>query len=165
MEPNSAPYAIQSGISEDVAAVARRDALVAYESATPSQEPLQFLEHNKSSRAASNTFLKVPERSELARLLQVQESEILKRFRGSELCVCNKLGAERQQKSLRTDWIYSILALENLSYSNGLPALGKERRKFELKAGEALHFRGDLQQSWSGEGGGVLLWFYWSALP
>ncbi|KMU90605.1 hypothetical protein CIHG_08321 [Coccidioides immitis H538.4] len=80
MEPNSAPYAIQSGISEDVAAVARRDALVAYESATPSQEPLQFLEHNKSSRAASNTFLKVGA-GKTASGARIRDFETIPRFR------------------------------------------------------------------------------------
>ncbi|WEW55059.1 hypothetical protein PRK78_000487 [Emydomyces testavorans] len=147
MNQDFVPYAIQHGIPSDIAAAAKKDTLLDYTKITPTAEPVQFLEHNDSSRAASNAFLNNPEKPELARLLQVQPSDVSKHFRGSELCVCNKLEKEQQQKSLRTDWIYSILALGDLDSSNGLLDLGKECQHFELKAREVLHFRGDLQQS------------------
>lgn len=89
----------------------------------------------------------------------------MKRFRGSQLCVCNSLGKDRLQQSPRTDYVYSIVALSDLSCSNGLPKLGQEQVEFDLKSGEVLHFKGDLNRYWSGNGGGVLLWYYWDALP
>ena len=65
----------------------------------------------------------------------------------------------------RTDWVFTIVALGELSYDNGLPALGSKAVKYTLKSGEALHFIGDLKQSYSGRGGGTCIWFHWSNLP
>jgi hypothetical protein len=100
----------------------------------------------------------------VARLLNVPTSKVMERFRGSEPGICNDIPKEHR-KSLRTDWVYTIIAIGSLSYQNGLVALGNKHDKFELKSGQSLHFLGDVPQLWSGKGGGTLLWLYWSNLP
>jgi hypothetical protein len=83
---------------------------------------------------------------------------------GSEPGTCVNLGKPHEQKSLRTDYVYTILALNDMSYTNGLPALGHDAKEYSLRKGEALHFMGDQKQTWSGQGGGNLIWFYWRNL-
>ena len=100
----------------------------------------------------------------VAQLLGIESERVKSRFIGSEPGTCIELGQEFHQKSLRTDYVFSILALNDMSYMNGLLALGKEKTKHELKKGEALHFMGDLPQTWSGKGGGNFIWFYWRNL-
>lgn len=103
-------------------------------------------------------------KEELARLLRTTPENVRQRYIGSEPGTCVELDAEYPQKSLRTDYVFTILALNDMSYSNGLPALGREKKTHELRRGQALHFIGDQLQTWSGKGGGNLIWFYWKNL-
>ena len=100
----------------------------------------------------------------LARLLETTDDNVHRRFVGSEPGTCVDLEKPFEQKSLRTDYVYTILALNDISYSNGLPALGQDEKVYSLQKGEALHFMGDQSQKWSGRGGGNLIWFYWRNL-
>lgn len=63
----------------------------------------------------------------------------------------------------RTDIAFTIIALGDLSFENGLPALGKLGDQFTLKSGEALHFLGDVRRIYGGKGG-ILLLLQWSTL-
>jgi hypothetical protein len=99
----------------------------------------------------------------IAFILGISPSEVPKRFLGSYPGFANSIKCI--VKPGRTDKAYTILALGDLSFDNGLPALGVSKAKFTLKSGEALHFMGDLQQIYSGRGGGTLIWFHWSFLP
>jgi hypothetical protein len=91
-------------------------------------------------------------------ILGVTLEDALKRFRGSQPGIANRTTV----KPGRTDLAYTIVALGDLSTDNGLPALGSSKSKRTLKSGEALHFMGDLQQTYSSAGGGTLIWFQWS---
>ena len=110
------------------------------------------------------TIPKDAPKRKLAQLLETSEDNVQNRFVGSEPGTCVNLETPYEQKSLRTDFVYTILALNDMSYSNGLPALGQDAKIYNLHKGEALHFMGDQSQKWSGHGGGNLIWFYWRNL-
>lgn len=97
-------------------------------------------------------------------MLGIPESEVSKRFRGSQVGITNN-GNEFTVSPGRTDLAYTILALGDLSCENGLPALGRLKVNYTLKSGQALHFMGDVQQTYCGTGGGTLIWFNWGILP
>jgi len=61
--------------------------------------------------------------------------------------------------------VYSVIACGDLSFENELPALGDSKTKFIMRSGEALHFLGDVPLTYSGTGGGTLIWLYWNNLP
>ena len=58
--------------------------------------------------------------------------------------------------------MYTIVALGELNFSNGLPAFGEggEYKKVALRSGEALHFRGDVKRAYNRRGG-IYLLFQW----
>lgn len=62
---------------------------------------------------------------------------------GSEPGTCVNLRKPHKQKSLRTDYVYIILALNNMSYMNSLPALSHDAKEYSLQKREALYFMGD----------------------
>jgi hypothetical protein len=101
--------------------------------------------------------------SPLASILRIPPSAVRSRFLGSSPGFINTV--ECIVNPGRTDKAYTILALGDVSFENGLPMLGASKTKFSLKSGEALHFMGDLQQIYSGGSGGALIWFHWSYLP
>ncbi|RFU26589.1 hypothetical protein B7463_g9746, partial [Scytalidium lignicola] len=103
------------------------------------------------------------DKSEISRILGISTSEVQRRFQGARPGIFNPLSG-MTVTSGRTDLVYTVLALGDLSYDNGLPALGSSKKKYELKSGQALHFMGDLEQSYSSTGGGTLIWFQWSNL-
>jgi hypothetical protein len=119
--------------------------------------------HIVLSSKADNFSQNAP-KGKLARLLETSEDNVQSRFVGSEPGACVDLESPYEQKSLRTDYVFTILALNDMSYSNGLPALGQDAKTYTLHKGEALHFMGDQSQKWSGQGGGNLIWFYWRNL-
>jgi hypothetical protein len=96
-------------------------------------------------------------------MLGIPASDAQKRFRGSQPGIFNTPSCTIRPG--RTDFAYTILALGDLSFENGLPALGSSRTKYSLRSGEALHFMGDLEQTYGDTGGGTLIWFHWSNLP
>jgi hypothetical protein len=87
----------------------------------------------------------------------LETSDIENRFIRSEPGTYIDLENPKEQKSLRMDYVYTILALNNMSYSNGLPAIGPNATQFYLQKGKALHFIDDQLQTWSGSGGENLI--------
>lgn len=60
------------------------------------------------------------------------------------------------------DRAWTIIALQTVSYSNGLPALGVGEERTQLNPGDALHFLGDVAQTYGGGGGGLCTMIEWS---
>lgn len=56
-----------------------------------------------------------------------------------------------------------MIALEDLSFANGLPALGHPGTQPSLGRGEAIHFLGTVWRKYEGKGGMILL-MQWSTL-
>jgi len=98
----------------------------------------------------------------LANLLQIDHSKVRSRYRGSGPATINAAGRVEVQPG-RTDMAFTIIALGDLSFGNGLPALGQLGDQFSLKSGEALHFLGDVRRVYEGKGG-LLLLLQWSNL-
>jgi hypothetical protein len=99
----------------------------------------------------------------LAFMLKVPPSEVRSQFLGSSPGFTNTV--ECIVNPGRTDKAYTILAMGDMSFENGLPMLGASKTKFSLKSGEALHFMGGLEQIYRGGSGGALIWFHCSCLP
>ena len=66
----------------------------------------------------------------------------------------------REHSTGLTDWVFTILALGELNYDNGPPALGSEEIKHTLESGEVLNFVGNLKQTYSSRGEGTFIWFH-----
>jgi len=101
----------------------------------------------------------VSKNAKLADMLHVKPSALPKRFIGSSPTVFH--GGLIQIRSGRPDIVYTIIALGELTSSNGLPTLGEKEKDFYLKSGEALHFGGDVMRTYAGKGG-VLLLMQWN---
>lgn len=63
----------------------------------------------------------------------------------------------------RTEIAWTLIALEDLSFAQGLPALGQPPNQISLRSGEAVHFWGDVWRTYHGKGGMIFL-LQWNAL-
>ena len=59
------------------------------------------------------------------------------------------------------DRAWTIIALQIITYDNGLPALGERQERMQLSPGDALHFRGAVEQTYSEHGGGLCTMIEW----
>lgn len=77
----------------------------------------------------------------MTQILQIPEDQVENRYKGANLGFVKNLTAPFRQKApQQTDVACSIIALDRMTFSNGLPALGENDDKFELGEGDALHF-------------------------
>jgi len=59
------------------------------------------------------------------------------------------------------DRAWTIIALQLVNYNNGLPALGAAEKRTQLSPGDALHFRGTVEQAYGENGGGLCIMIEW----
>jgi hypothetical protein len=104
--------------------------------------------------------MKTAEKKSLARLLRTTPDQVPGHF------ACSYPGFTNTSESVvrpdRKYLVHTILAIGDLSFDNGLPALGQSKQKFTLRSGEALHFMGDVQQIYCGVGEEALIWIHWN---
>jgi hypothetical protein len=68
---------------------------------------------------------------------------------------------DRSFAPIAIDRAWTIIALQIINYSNGLPALGARKEMAQLSPGDALHFRGDVAQTYGENGGGLCTMIEW----
>ena len=97
----------------------------------------------------------------LADVLHTCPSKIQSHYKSSTPAVFNGTIPIRLEGD-DTGLVYTIIALEDLALSNGLPALGDREETLDLKEGEALHFDGKVRRIFRGYGGSLLLIYWYS---
>ena len=89
----------------------------------------------------------------LARLLKIDVANVRSRYTGTHpIMFLNTQNRPSICTAGRPDWVITFLAYRRLYHGNGLNALKEEHVEFELESGSALHFLGDVKQTFSGIG-------------
>ena len=117
------------------------------------------LRGNKSYTRSFRSSLQMQYRTELtelANILQIQPSQVKDRYIGSSPTLFSSSGP-LQVRSDKKNIVYTIVALGDMSYMKGLPAMGEQEEKVILRKGEALHFLGDVKRTYNGTGAPMLL--------
>ncbi|KAI9691229.1 MAG: hypothetical protein M1822_008849 [Bathelium mastoideum] len=156
------------GVSSEDAQSARQEILDRQSNVTRSSQPVRFLGDNgEIIRKVTNKFLEDGDHTPLATMLNIRVDEVITRYHGCQAGVCENLTNPSYYNPKRTDFIFTIIALDDLA--SALVKLGGI--EVQLSAGEAVHFFGDItqewsssdlaQEEWSTNGRGALLWLYW----